>query len=213
MDTGKTPNDTLYKQLAIWTFSGFGLYFRDTTLSSELQSHYKVGQYFRNGFFLDVSTRAQGIAGNTRFLIISAHTVSMSVLNPAREELKQWGAHVINANSYFKVLDIQRDDTAVQITLLHVPYKWAVLGDLNGITAKHEELAIEKAVQLYEKLKDRVPDPIILAREWVDRTQFAVGLTARDEFFDPAFDPNLVGLPFYKALTTIGDDTSRLNTP
>lgn len=64
------------------TFSGLKLFYRDTSLSENFISNYKIGQIIQEKGFTDMSSIGGGLSGNLRYLIASAHPKDLSKFNP-----------------------------------------------------------------------------------------------------------------------------------
>jgi hypothetical protein len=118
MDFKFTKEET--EEIVNWTLSGLTMYYRDSELSSAVVSKYKVGQIFRSRTFVDVSSFAGKLTKNCRFIFASTKAAPLYQINPSTEK---WGLHTINANSYFKVLDVYGKDGKTQFFLLHIPAK------------------------------------------------------------------------------------------
>ena len=100
------------------TFSRLTLYYRDTTLDTNLILKYQVGQILTERGFTDMSYKGGGLATNLRYLIASANARDLSALNA---DSKQYGHVLLSANVFFKVLDIYKIGYKTQIFLLEIP--------------------------------------------------------------------------------------------
>ena len=100
------------------TFSRLTLYYRDTTLDTNLIIKYQVGQILTERGFTDMSYKGVGLATNLRYLIASANARDLSALNA---DSKQYGHVLLSANVFFKVLDIYKIGEKTQIFLLEIP--------------------------------------------------------------------------------------------
>src|SRR5689334_25221514 len=87
------------------TFGGLTLFYRDTTLSEDLISKYRVGQILNERGFTDMSYKGGGLASNLRYLIASAHAKDISAISP---DSAIFGHVVLRSNAWFKLLDIYK---------------------------------------------------------------------------------------------------------
>ncbi|PHN02476.1 hypothetical protein [Flavilitoribacter nigricans] len=203
------------EEIVNWTLPGLTMYYRDTDLPQQSLAKYELNQIFRSQTFVDVSSYAGKPAANCRYVIASSKAAPIYQVNPGTEK---WGFHVINCNSYFKVLDIYQREGVTQIFLLHIPYagldffRQSVL-KLDGQNI--EEQIIERArLSLDEKLQAEVP-PALQEKQWLERTNFPVGLDLKHEFF--SLEPNAplmpVMVPLHNAIKKMTQDLTGLNEP
>ena len=159
-------------------FPGLTLYYRDTDLSSELIANYQAKQILLEPAFIDCSYLGGYPTGNLRYLIASNKAADLSRLQP---EVAKYGMMVINAGSFFKVLDIYEIDGYTQVLLLQIPSQ-AV--DFFKITNSNlEQTVIDKCRALFEK---RMTDEIILALtedDWKQRIDFPVGMSKEGKIY------------------------------
>lgn len=171
------------EEIINWTLPGLTMYYRDSLMSNDIISKYEIGQIFRSQTFVDVSSLAGKLHKNCRFIFASSKAAPLYQLNPDTEK---WKLHVINANSYFKVLDIYKKDGKTQFLLLHIPargldfFRNTVL-QLGGNNI--EKQIIEKSrLSLDQKMQMDVI-PALEEREWNERTEFPIGLSYSKQFF------------------------------
>jgi hypothetical protein len=192
-----------------WTLSGLTMYYRDSELPTEIISKYEVGQIFRSQTFVDVSSFAGQLTKNCRFIFASTKAAPLFQVNPSTEK---WGLHTINANSYFKVLDIYKKDGRIQFFLLHIPAKGIdffrnTVLRLSG--NNFEEQIIEKSrISLDQKMQMSII-PALEEKEWIDRTDFPIGLNNENEFFPlhPTEQLFVMAQPMSDAIFKMSKDT------
>ena len=152
-------------------------------MDNEILSKYFVGQILRSQIFVDVSGFAGKLTKNCRYVIASSKAAPLYKMAPDNEK---WKLHVINVNSFFKLLDIYRRNEQTQILLLHIPekgieiFKHLVIniGDTNV-----EEEIINKARDSFD-VKMKMPVCIELEEsEWIERTKYPIGLDSENNFF------------------------------
>lgn len=197
----------LLEKIINWTFPGLTFYYRDTALSDRQLSMYKVGQVLRNGFFIDVASTAGKPTQNTRFIIASSKAAPVYKINPNTEK---WGMHVINANSYFKVLDIYEIENNRQIFLLHIPAKG--IDFFWESQTNFEEQFINKARESFDKKYNSDIIEVFQDKEWIDKTRFAIGLDNNDNYFSIKPSPLQHDvLPLFEGLRKLSNDVDDTN--
>ncbi len=201
------------QEIINWTLPGITMYYRDSNLPQDIIDKYEVKKIIRSQTFVDVSSFAGKPTTNCRFIFASSKAAPMFKVNPATEK---WGLHVINCNSYFKVLDVYQQEGITQIFLIHIPYKGI---DLFSNTALRlgeqniEEQFITKAREsLHKKMKAEIP-AALNEKEWMDRTQFPIGLDAKNQFFSLEVTEPLIpmAVPMVSAIKKMTKDLSDLN--
>ena len=201
------------EEIVNWTLPGMTMYYRDTNLTQEIIAKYEVRKIFRSKTFVDVSNYAGKPTTNCRFIFASSKAAPLFRINPATEK---WGLHSINCNSYFKVLDVYKKEGVTQIFLIHIPYKGIdffsrtvlKLGEQNI-----EEQIIGKAKEsLNQKLQSDIP-AALNEKEWVDRTNFPIGLDNQNEFFtlEPEEPLMPMAAPMFSAIKKMTNDLTDLN--
>lgn len=160
------------------TFSGLKLFYRDTDLSDNLISNYKIGQIIQEKGFTDMSSLGGGLSGNIRYLIASAHPKDLSKFNPDSAKM---GHFLLDTIAYFKVLDIQKIENKTQVFLLNIPDNSISL--FKNSSSNLEEEIIDKA---RKKFKDKVHlalVPELQTNDWKERTKSPLGMTDTGELF------------------------------
>ena len=197
------------EEIVNWTLSGLTMYYRDTQLPNEIIEKYKVGQIFRSQTFVDVSSFAGKLTKNCRFIFATSKAAPLYQINPDTEK---WKLHTINANSYFKILDIYRKYGKIQFFLLHIPAKCIdffrntvlVVGGEN----LEEQIIKKSRISLDNKMEMGIC-PELEEPEWIDRTSFPIGLDSNNNFF-PLFPTEELfpqAIPLSNAIFKITDDT------
>ena len=117
------------EQLMNEMLPGLQLFARDINLTPEEASKFRVGQIIRNAAFTDATSRVGGMVTTHRFSILSNHLFDLT----KAEHGTNWGLHVANRDSHFKVLDIYEHEGKTQILLLHLPddYRWKWMEHVN----------------------------------------------------------------------------------
>ena len=166
------------EQLMNEMLPGLQLFARDINLTPEETAKFKVGMIVRNAAFTDATSRVGGMVTTHRFSILSNHLFDLS----KAEHGTNWGLHVANRDSHFKVLDIYEHEGKTQILLLHLPddYRWKWM----------EHVTLDLPVDIVADSRDRFaskahaePIPEVTSPEWLDRCGFAPGLDIKGELF------------------------------
>ncbi len=160
------------------TFSDLKLFYRDTTLSHELISNYKVGQIIKEKGFTDMSFIGGGLSGNCRYLIASSDARELSKFNP---DSAKSGHALLDDNSFFKVLDIQKIKDKTQIFLLNIPGNSLTL--FKNSSSNLEEEIIDKARQKFINKMDSALIPELQTDNWTERTKSPIGMSDLGELF------------------------------
>ena len=160
------------------TFGGLTLFYRDTTLSENLISKYKVGQILTERGFTDMSFKGGGLATNFRYLIASANGKDLSAFNPNSE---QFGHILLSSNAFFKVLDIYKIEDKTQVFLLEIPE--TAIDFFASATSNIEEDITKKARESFETKINAELVPELQTKEWKDRTEFPIGMNDKGELF------------------------------
>jgi len=160
------------------TFSGLKLFYRDTNLSDNLISNYKIGQIIQEKGFTDMSSIGGGLSSNLRYLIASAHAKDLSKFNPDSAKI---GHFLLDSISYFKVLDIQKIGDKTQVFLLNIPDNSISL--FKNSSSNLEEEIIEKA---QKRFREKIDLPFVLelqTEEWKERTKSPLGMDESGKLF------------------------------
>ncbi|MBZ4037385.1 hypothetical protein K6T82_21675 [Flavobacterium sp. 17A] len=158
---------TMYNE----TFSGLKLFYRDTNLSENLISNYRIGQIIQEKGFTDMTSIGGGLSGNLRYLIASAHAKDLSKFNPDSGKI---GHFLLDSIAYFKVLDIQRIGDKTQVFLLNIPDISISL--FKNSTSNLEEEIIEKAQKRFREKIDTPLIPELQTENWKERTKLPLGM-------------------------------------
>lgn len=160
------------------TFSGLTLFYRDTTLSENLISTYKVGQILNERGFTDMSYKGGGLTTNFRYLIASANAKDLSAFNP---DSAIFGHVLLASNAFFKVLDIYRIEGKTQVFLLEIPA--TAVDFFAKSTSNIEEGIIQKARESFDAKVNAAPIAELQTAEWKERTKFPIGMNDAGELF------------------------------
>lgn len=160
------------------TFSGLKLFYRDTNLSENLISNYKIGQIIQEKGFTDMSSIGGGLSGNLRYLIASAHAKDLSKFNP---DSAKNGHFLLDSIAYFKVLDIQKMDDKTQVFLLNIPDNSISL--FKNSSSNLEEEIIEKAQKRFREKIEAPLIPELQTENWKERTKLPLGMNENGELF------------------------------
>lgn len=98
-------------------YPGMALFARDVNLPAELARKYVPGQIIREKAFTDASIRFMGMVTTHRYVILSSHMANLAQF----EHGTNWGLHVANKDSHFKVLGLHTHEGKTGIFLLHLP--------------------------------------------------------------------------------------------
>lgn len=160
------------------TFSGLKLFYRDTNLSENLISNYKVGQIIQEKGFTDMSSIGGGLSGNLRYLIASSHPKDLSKFNPDSAKI---GHFLLDSIAYFKVLDIQKIDDKTQVFILNIPDNSISL--FKNSSSNLEEEIIEKARKKFTDKRNSDLIPELQTENWKERTKSPLGMSDNGELF------------------------------
>lgn len=202
-------NNEQIEEIVNWTLSGLTMYYRDCELPADVIAKYEVGQIFRSQTFVDVSSFAGKLTKNCRYIFATNKAAPLYQVNPATEK---WKLHTINANSYFKVLDIYKKDGKTQLFLLHIPAKGIdffrnTVLRLAGNNV--EEQIIQKSRISLDQKMQMEPVAALEEHEWVQRISFPIGLDNKNEFFSlyPTEDLYPPAIPLFEAIFKMTNDT------
>jgi hypothetical protein len=170
--------NTRIKDILDETFSDLKLFYRDTNLSDDFIAKYKVGQIIKEKGFTDMSYIGGGLSGNLRYLIASSEARDLSKFNPG--SVKN-GHSLLDDNSFFKVLDIQKIKDKTQIFLLNIPGNSLPL--FKNSTSNLEEEITEKARQKFIDKVNSVLIPELQTENWKERTKAPIGMSDNGELF------------------------------
>ncbi|WP_431243318.1 hypothetical protein ACQ9BO_01120 [Flavobacterium sp. P21] len=160
------------------TFSDLKLFYRDTNLSENLISNYKIGQIIQEKGFTDMTSIGGGLSGNFRYLIASAHPKDLSKFNPDSAKI---GHFLLDTIAYFKVLDIYKIGGKTQVFLLNIPDNSLTL--FKNSSSNLEEEITEKARRKFSSKIDSELIPELQTEEWKERTKSPLGMNVNGELF------------------------------
>lgn len=193
-----------------WTYPGATLYYKDCDLHQHVIDQFSKDKIIRNGYFLDVSWKGGGIQLNTRFLIASSKAAKLYEINP---DNVKYGHCCINANSYFKILDIYKIGDKTQIFLLHIPREG--YNYFRQAISNLDENFIQRARQSFDEKIKMEPLPDLLDSFWLSRTNFPVGMDANNNFY-PLNSVTPIpqeGKPLFNGIRNLTNDKSNINMP
>ena len=178
LNSQRDPNDQQSPEYMIVssTLTGSSRHVRDVNLSEELAGKYEVGQILTEKAFVDASSRIGGMVTTHRYLILSQYMADFSRF----EDETNWGLHVANRGSRFKVLDIFAHEGKTQILLLQLPD--AFEGVFNNRTDIEGEFVERERKNFIEDLKKDIIEELA-ADEWLARCEFPIGMSEEGEFY------------------------------
>jgi len=202
------------EEIINWTLPGLTMYYRDSQLSSDITKKYQIGQIFRSQIFVDISSFAGKLTKNCRFIFATNKAAPLYQINPKTEK---WKLHTINANSYFKVLDIYQKADKTQFLLLHIPAKGINFFrnlEINIGGEKFWEKIINKSRIIFDEKMEMDIIPELEEIEWINRTNYPIGLDNDNNFFSllPTEEMLPKAVSIYNAIFKITNDTE-LNIP
>ncbi len=160
------------------TFPGLMFFCRDLDLDEQLIAKYKPDQILMERGFTDMSQKLGGLAKNCRYLIASANAKNAGLFNP---DAAEFGHAMLQSNSFFKVLDIQKQNGKTQILLLHIPEEGVELFVRSKISV--EEEIIEKGIASFQDNVGADPVAELQAPDWLKRTSPPIGMNDEGVFF------------------------------
>lgn len=205
--------DKIIEDIANWIFLGIGIYYRDTPLTGEQINKYRIGNYLRNNFFIDTSSFSEGIDGNTRYIIASSKAAPIYKVE-GNSNTEKWKLHVLNANSYFKVLDVYVKNDKTQILLLHIPKKMLeIVSGGENMNFDQERMIINTARQLFEEKLNEPPSLELSEALWHNRIKYPIGLDPNNNLCDIKQPVSISGqgLHIYNGIEKMVNDQTQLN--
>jgi hypothetical protein len=178
INDSRNPNDPQSPEYRIIesTLAGSSRYVRDVNLNPELAGKYKAGKIITERGFVDASNKIGGMATTHRYLILSQHMADFSRF----EEGTDWGLHVAQRDSMFKVLDIFKVGDKTEILLLHLPEGFEEVfinkTDVESefIERERESFKRELEMDVVEELADEM---------WLERCSFPLGMDEKGRFY------------------------------
>lgn len=168
------------RKIANKTYPGITLFARDVNLPPELAKKYTPGLIIRERAFVDASIRFMGMVTTHRYVILSNHMASLA----AFEHGTNWGLHIANTGSHFKVLGTHVHNGKTGIFLLHLPDNddWKVYRNAEfDLDQKLYQWAVERFVDK----ADGPAVPELATPQWLDRCAFPLGMDDQGNLFDP----------------------------
>lgn len=153
-------------------YPGIALFARDMNLPEELARRYTPGRLIREKAFTDASNRFMGMVATHRYVILSNHMVDLSQF----EQGTNWGLHVAQKGSHFKVLGQHSHQGKTGIFLLHLPddERWRLW---QTAEFSMDQQLYEMAVQRFTQKCAQLPVPELTQTAWLDRCAFPVGMS------------------------------------
>ncbi len=175
----RDPNDRQSPEYKVIesTFVGASRYVRDVNLDEKLAGRYEIGQIIHERGFVDASDRIGGMVTSHRYLILSSYMADFSGF----EEGTNWGLHVANRDSNFKVVDIYTVGDKTQILLLQLPNAFESV--FVNRTDVEEEFIERERENFDEDLKRDVIEELA-GEMWLERCKFPLGMDEKGEFFE-----------------------------
>lgn len=159
-------------------YPGIAMYARDVNLQPEFADKYTQGQIIREKAFTDASCRFMGMVTTHRYVILSNH---MTNLGPF-EKGTNWGLHIANAGSHFKVMGKHTFNGKTGIFLLHLPddESWKVWRNAEfSIDSELYKMAVQRFTA--KCCAEIVPE--LATTQWLDRCSFPLGMNDNGEFW------------------------------
>ena len=152
-------------------YPGLTMFVRDANLPEHIAAAYQPGMILREKAFVDASARVMGMVTTHRYAILSNHMANLSQF----EHGTNWGLHVANCGSRFKVLGTHTHCGKTAIFLLHLP------DDDSWTLFRNAEIDLDKqlladCIQRFEGKCLFPPVPELATEQWLDRCRFPVGL-------------------------------------
>ncbi|MDR2179278.1 MAG: ADP-ribosylglycohydrolase family protein [Synergistaceae bacterium] len=190
--------DILAESLFDETFPGLTNYVRDVNLPDGVADKYTAGRIIAEPGLCDASSRVMGMATTHRFAILSNHMADFRLL----EQGTNWGLHVAQAGSYFKVLGSHTHKDKTLIILLHLPKgTWKVF---QRMTSNIEEQVRDTTIKNFVNKLDTEPIPELSTDAWLERCVHPIGMDEHGEFNELDL-PGRMNLESMKDLLTIGE--------
>ena len=159
------------------TFPGLTMYVRDVNLPDALADKYTAGMIIREPAFCDASSRVMGMITTHRYAILSNHMADFSSF----EHGTNWGLHVAQRNSYFKVLGSHAHNGKKIIILLHLQEgTWEIF---QNMSSNIEDQARDSTIERFINKCDMEPIPELAAEAWLARCSAPLGMDDNGEFY------------------------------
>ena len=175
---GHSSEATMLSPVFEEAFAGCRAYYRDTVLSQEHFSMYKVGSLFREPTFCDATHKFGGLAATHRYFIVSPSARCIDTIS----EHPEWGLCIWKPGRIFKVIGTLQATNLSQIALLEIPEEL-----LSEFTApdlsEFEQILALKATHQFEEALQLPALPEHGTRLWLDRLELPVGINNEGQFF------------------------------
>ena len=160
-------------------YPGLTMFVRDTDLPGRLAAKYVSGEIIREKAFVDASSRIGGMVTTHRYFILSNHMGNLS----AFEHETNWGLHVTQMDSHFKVLGTLSSQGKTAIVLLHLPNdeSWRLF---QNVVVDLDQQILEMVKNRFEKAVSSKAIPELSTEAWLDRCRFPVGMREDGELWE-----------------------------
>lgn len=161
----------LINQIANKTYPGLAIFVRDVNLPQKFAEKYTPGLIIREKMFTDTSNRVMGMVTTHRYMILSNHMANLSFF----EHDTNWGLHVANRDSHFKVLGTHMYKGKMAIVLLHLPDdpSWEIYKQCEF---SMDETIYKMAIERFEKKCEMPPVAELTTQEWLARCRLPIGM-------------------------------------
>lgn len=164
------------EQILNMTFPGLVMLYRDANLGS-LGDLYQVGMIIREKGFTDASCRGGGLVTSHRFAILSNHAFDAS----EHEHGTHWGLRILQRDSYFKVLDVYKQQEKTLISLLHLPAEYWQF--FRNVRTNLDEQVIASARKRFDEHLSAAPIQDLAQDDWLERCRFPLGMSDSGNLF------------------------------
>jgi len=161
------------------TYPGLTMYVRDVNLPDAIAQKYTKGLVVREKAFCDASSRVMGMITSHRYGILSNHMAGLSEF----EHGTNWGLHVANKDSRFKVLATHKHNGKMLILLLHLPDDdgWKIFQNLS--TNVDDDMTTD-SIERFENKCNAEVIPELATNEWLKRCDFPIGMDSNGNMFE-----------------------------
>ena len=152
-------------------YPGLTMFVRDVDLPARVAGAYTPGMILRDAGFVDASNRVMGMVTSHRFAILSNHMTDLRQF----EQGTNWGLHVANPNSRFKVLGSHTCGEKTAIFLLHLPNddSWTLF---RNTVIDMDKKVLADSIRRFEAKCNLEPVPELATEQWRERCRFPVGM-------------------------------------
>lgn len=162
----------LYERAGNATYPGLTMFARDVNLSRDLEEKYKAGQIIREKALVDASIRFMGMITTHRYVILSNHMANLAPF----EHGTNWGLHVGQRNSHFKVLGKVVAHGKTAIILLHLPDDEALWKVFLDASFSIDEEVYQMAADRFTVKCSGPAVPELTTEAWLSRCAFPIGI-------------------------------------